>query len=229
MNGSKDSVRFPGESEGYRTARNELLAAESELRRNIESVASKRRKLPLGGQLAEDYAFDEIGEDSARRKVRLSELFAEGKDSLIVYSYMYGPKMEKPCVACTSILDGLEGEAPHVQQRVNLVVVAKSPIERIKKFTDNRGWTNLRLLSSAHCTYNADYHAESPEGDQMPALNVFVRRDGAIHHFYNTELLYAPSDPGQNARHVDQIWPLWNLFDLVPDGRGEKWNPSLSY
>jgi predicted dithiol-disulfide oxidoreductase (DUF899 family) len=229
MSESKHSVRFPGESEAYRNARNELLAAEADLRRNIEAVAAKRRGLPPGGKLPEDYVFQELGDDSAARKIRLSELFAEGKDTLIIYSYMYGPKMEKPCFACTSILDGLEGEAPHVMQRVNLAVVAKSPIARIKKFTDERGWRNLRLLSSSDCTYNRDYHAESPDGDQRPALNVFVRRDGVIHHFYNTELLYAPCEPGQDGRHVDQIWPLWNLFDLTPDGRGEKWHPELSY
>jgi len=97
------------------------------------------------------------------------------------------------------------------------------------EFANGRGWRNLRLLSSADNTYNHDYHAESPEGDQLPALNVFGRRAGAIHHFYNTELLYAPSAPGQDGRHVDMIWPLWNLFDFTPEGRGEKWYPRLSY
>jgi predicted dithiol-disulfide oxidoreductase (DUF899 family) len=228
MSDSKHSVRFPGESESYRAARNELLDAEIQLRSNIEAVAKKRRDLPLGGKLAEDYVFDEA-RGGAERKVRFSELFAEGKDTLIVYSFMYGPQMPEPCFACTSILDGLDGEAPHVIQRVNLAVVAKSPISRIMQFAKPRGWRNLRLLSSADCTYNRDYHAESPEGNQLPALNVFVRRAGAIHHFYNTELLYVPSEPGQDGRHVDLIWPLWNLFDYTPDGRGEKWYPRLSY
>jgi predicted dithiol-disulfide oxidoreductase (DUF899 family) len=41
--------------------------------------------------------------------------------------------------------------------------------------------------------------------------------------------LYAPTEPGQDGRHVDQIWPLWNLFDFMPEGRGEKWYPRLSY
>lgn len=92
-----------------------------------------------------------------------------------------------------------------------------------------RGWRNLRLLSSAHNSFNADYHGETSDGGQIPALNVFVRRDGKIYHFYNTELLYAQSTPGQDPRHVDLIWPLWNLFDLTPEGRGTKWNPQLAY
>ena len=231
MSTARHEVRFPGESAAYRDARNELLDAEIDLRRSIEWVAAKRRGLPLGGQVTEDYAFDEAveGDGSAPRKVRLSELFADGKDTLVIYSFMYGPQMPAACSSCTSILDALDGEAPHVVERVNLAVVAKSPIARIMEFANGRGWRNLRLLSSADSTYNRDYHAESPEADQWPALNVFVRRDGVIHHFYNTELLYAPFDPGQDGRHVDSIWPLWNLFDLTPDGRGEKWHPQLSY
>ena len=225
MSESRHSIRFPGERDSYRAARNELLEAEMELRRNIEAVAARRRQLPLGGRVEQDYVFDQSGGG----KVQLSELFADGKDSLIIYSYMYGPQMAQPCVSCTSILDALDGEAPHVMQRANFFVVAKSPIERIMKFTTERGWRNLQLLSSANNTYNRDYHAESEKGDQLPALNVFVKRDGAIHHFYNTELLYAPSEPGQDGRHVDQIWPLWNLFDFMPEGRGEKWYPRLSY
>jgi predicted dithiol-disulfide oxidoreductase (DUF899 family) len=229
MSHSNYSVRFPGESDSYRSARNELLAAETELRRNIEAVAAKRRSLPLGGQVPEDYIFHEIGEDSAVRKVRLSELFAGGKDTLITYSYMYGPNMAQPCPNCTSILDALDGEAPHVTERTNLAVIAKSPITRIKEFAKARGWRNLRLLSSADCNYNRDYHAEKPDGGQDSALNVFIRRDGATHHFYSAELQFGPVDAGSDPRHVDLIWPLWGLLDLTPEGRGEKWHPRLSY
>lgn len=217
-------VNFPGESDAYRNARNELLGAETELRRQIESVAAMRRELPLGGPVKEDYIFD-----TEKQRVRLSELFAPGKDTLVVYSFMFGPQMAQPCTACTSILDALDGEAPHVMQRVNLAVVAKSPIERILNFTRGRGWRNLPLYSSANNTYNSDYHGETSKGAQMPALNVFTRRNGRVHHFYNSELLYAPGDPGQDARHVDLIWPLWSVFDLTPEGRGEKWYPQLSY
>ena len=221
---SKHSVRFPGETQSYRSARDQLLDAEIALRRNLEDVAANRRKLPLGGEIREDYTFD-----SEKGPVRLSQLFTDGKDTLVVYSFMFGPKMAEPCPLCTSILDGLDGEAPHIRQRVNFAVIAKSPIERIRKFARERGWRNLPLLSSANNTYNQDYHAEAANGGQMPALNVFVRRDGRIHHFYNAELLYAPAESGQDGRHVDLIWPLWNVFDYTPDGRGVDWNPRLTY
>src|SRR6266498_720287 len=227
------SIRFPGETEQYRAARDELLQAEIELRRGLEAVAGLRRRLPLGGPLKEDYLFEEAtagaGGVETVRQVRLSELFAEGRDSLILYSFMYGPEMPAACPSCTSILDGLDGTAPHVQQRVNFAVVAKSPIQRIRSFARERGWRHHRLLSSAQNSYKADYQGETAKGEQMPALNVFTRRGGRIYHTYCTELLFAPTEPGQDPRHVDLIWPVWQLFDVTPEGRGTGWNPRLSY
>ena len=220
--------RFPGENAGYRKARDDLLKAELALRRSVEAVAAKRRKLPSGGPVPQDYEFEEADEFGNARRVRMSELFRRG-DSLVVYNYMYGPAMAKPCPMCTAMLDSLDGAAKHAGQRVDLVVVAKSPIERIRTFARERGWKNLRLLSSANNTYNRDYFGESEDGSQNPMLNVFTRRGGAIHHTWGSELLFAPEDPGQNARHVDMIWPLWNVLDTTPEGRGKDWYPRLEY
>jgi predicted dithiol-disulfide oxidoreductase (DUF899 family) len=230
---SLHAVRFPGESATYRTARNKLLEHEIELRQQIEAVAAERRTLPPGGPLLEDYVFDELvreDEHSAlRREVRFSELFAKGKDTLAVYSYMFGPQMAAPCPMCTSMLDSLDGSAPHIAQRINLVVVAKSPINRILEAARGRGWRHLRVLSSAENTYNRDYHGENAKGAQLPTLNVFVRRAGRIFHTYCSEALFAPAARGQDGRHVDSIWPLWNVLDLTPDGRGATWYPKLAY
>lgn len=222
---SHHTVRFPNESDAYRDARDELLTAEIALKRQIEEVAAQRRRLPLGGEVPEDYEFDEVGGGS----VRLSQLFADGKDTLMLYSFMYGPEMKAPCVMCTSILDALDGESPHVVQRVNFAVVAKSPAERIEQFARPRGWRNLRLLSSSRNTYNHDYQGEDAKGAQMPSMNVFVRRDGRIHHFWHSELLFSAWERGEDGRHVDLIWPLWNMFDMTPDGRGTHWYPRLRY
>lgn len=232
MSTPRHNVRFPGESPSYRAARNKLLDAEIEMRRAIEAAAAQRRTLPLGGEIPENYRFHEIVRAPGGEEIRaatISELFARGMNSLIVYSFMYGPEMARPCPLCTSIIDALDGEAPHVVQRINLAIVAKSPIKRIREFAAERGWRNVRLLSSEGTTYNRDYQGENSAGDQMPALNVFVRRGEKVYHTYCTELLFAPSEPGQDGRHVDAIWPLWNLFDFTPEGRGEKWNPKLSY
>jgi predicted dithiol-disulfide oxidoreductase (DUF899 family) len=224
-----DEIRFPGESATYRSARNALLKDEMALRAQIEAVAARRRKLPLGGAIPKDYVFGELASDGAVRQVRMSELFAPGKDTLIVYNYMFGPHVAAPCVSCTSILDGLDGQSAHVNQRVNFVVVAKSPIERVMDVARERRWSHLRLLSSADNTYNRDYYGENERGDQQPSLNVFAKRNGRIRHFYQSELLFAPGERGQDGRHVDLIWPLWNLFDLTPEGRGTKWYPRLRY
>jgi predicted dithiol-disulfide oxidoreductase (DUF899 family) len=149
--------------------------------------------------------------------------------TLVLYSFMYGPEMERPCPSCTSILDSLDGEAPHIAQRVALAVVAKSPMPRIRAFADERGWRNLRLVCSAGNDYNRDYHGESADGSQTPMLNVFTRRDGEIRHFWGSELLHAPREPGQEPRHVDAIWPLWSVLDATPEGRGTEWSPRLEY
>lgn len=220
----KHANRFPGESARYRTARNRLLAEETELRRHVERVARLRRKLPLGGEVPDDYVFDA----PAGARVKLSELFGD-KDTLLIYSYMFSPKMAQPCPMCSSFIDSLDGAATHLAQRANLAIVAKSPIDRIYDFASKRGWRNLRLLSSASNNYNRDYHGEAPNGGQLPMLNVFTRRKGKLYHTYATELQFMKPDKGQNERHLDMLWPLWNLLDVTPEGRGTDWFPSLNY
>jgi predicted dithiol-disulfide oxidoreductase (DUF899 family) len=219
---------YPNESPEYRVARDELLEAESGLRAQVEAVAALRRTLPLGGEAKQDYAFDELATDGSPRKVALSELFAPGKDSLLIYGFMFGPEMERPCPMCTSFLDSLDGAAPHIRQRINLAVSARSPIERVAEFGASRGWSNLRLLSSANNSFQHDYLAEGDDGSQWPMANVFVRRGGAIHHFWGTELLFRDFPTG-NSRHVDMLWPLWNALDTTPEGRGSDWYPGLDY
>jgi predicted dithiol-disulfide oxidoreductase (DUF899 family) len=220
------SKRFPNESTAYRTARDKLLEAEMALREQAEAVAAQRRALPPGGEVPEDYVFEE---GDPARKVRLSELFGD-KSILLLYSYMYGPNMAQPCSSCTAILDSLDGEAPHIAQVVSIAAVARSPIARFRAVAQDRGWRRLRLLSSANNTYHRDYHGESETGSQLPVLNAFTRGpDGIIRHAYATELLFAPHPPGQGSRHVDAIWPLWGALDYSPQGRGAETGPKLSY
>jgi predicted dithiol-disulfide oxidoreductase (DUF899 family) len=206
-----------------------------ELRGAIERVAAQRRALPAGGPVPEDYVFAEVAEGGG--EVRFSELFAPGKDTLVIYSFMFprysgdtrpGPEgetgglplAETPCPSCTSILDSLDGAARHLRRRINLAVVAKSEPGRIRTFARERGWRHLRLLSSHANSYNRDYHAESPAGDQIPILNVFVREGDRLRHAWATELMFAPRQEGLQARHVDAIWPIWNVLDMTPEGRG---------
>jgi predicted dithiol-disulfide oxidoreductase (DUF899 family) len=230
-------IAFPGESPEYRAARDRLLAQEVELRRAMEDVAAARRALPPGGLLAEDYVLQGAGADGNPTAVRLSELFAPDKDSLVVYSMMFprdprddrpGPA-DGPCPSCVAFLDQLDGAVEHASQHINLAVIAKAPIERVLAFARERGWRRLRLLSSAGTTYNRDYLAESPEGHQRPMLNVFHRDGDTIRHFWGSELFYAPMEPGQDTRHVGTLEPVWNLFDLTREGRRPDWDEQLRY
>jgi predicted dithiol-disulfide oxidoreductase (DUF899 family) len=194
-----------------------------------------------------DYVFQGTGADGAPTDVRLSELFEPGRDSLVIYSFMFprdpgdqtpGPRdgetarlplAEGPCPSCTALLDQLDGAAEHASQRVNLAVIAKAPLARVLAFAHERGWSRLRLLSSAGNSYNTDYFAETPDGIQRPMLTVFHREGEVIRHFWSSELLYAPSDDGQEPRHVGTLEPLWNLFDLTPEGRPVDWVEQFSY
>jgi predicted dithiol-disulfide oxidoreductase (DUF899 family) len=239
-------VSFPGESAEYRAARDQLLAQEIGLRRAMESVAAARRLLPPGGVVPEDYVFQGLGADGALGEVSLSELFEPGRASLVIYSFMFPrdpddtrpgpprgktallPLEEGPCPSCVAFLDQLDGAAEHAGQHLNFAVVAKTPLPRLLTFAEERGWRRLRLLSSAGNTYNRDYLAETADGAQRPMLNVFHRDGETIRHFWGSELFYAPTDPGQDPRHVGTLEPLWNLFDLTPEGRPD-WDEQLSY
>ena len=190
--------------------------------------------LPLGGEIPEDYIFEEgsadLNEADTARQVPLSELFRPGKDTLAICSFMLGPKMKAACSMCSSIIDGLNATAVHATQRINLAVVAMSPLERLRTFARERGWNRLRLLSSGGNNYNRDYYGktatgtsfiEVPEGEvwEMPMMNVFHRDGELIRHFWGSELFYAPTEPGQDPRHLDLVNPELGLIDLTPDGR----------
>ncbi|HSR82968.1 MAG TPA: DUF899 family protein [Streptosporangiaceae bacterium] len=241
------AATFPAESAEYRAARDRLLEQEIDLRRAMEAVAAARRQLPPGGIVPQDYIFQADRPDGRRSDVRMSDLFAPGKDSLVIYSMKFPrarddhrpeppdgqtsllPAAEWPCASCTAFIDQLDGAAEHAAQHVNLAVAAKAPIERIRAFAGERGWRRITLLSSAGNTYNRDYLAETADGEQQPMLNVFHREGRIVRHFWGSELFYAPADPGQEPRHVGTVEPLWNLYDLTPEGRGTDWEEQLSY
>jgi predicted dithiol-disulfide oxidoreductase (DUF899 family) len=216
-------VRVPHESAEYRAARTALLAEEIELRRHIERVAAKRRALPPGGPVTGDYRFQ--GEDGL---TDLAGLFGE-KQTLVAYSYMFGPQRERPCPMCTNLLGAWEGNAADIGQRVSLVVIARSPIERLVAWKRERGWKNLRLYSDVNGAYSRDYFGVSPDGSDDAALNVFTRRDGTIRHFWSGEMTGPTADPGQDPRGAPDAGPLWMVLDCTPEGRGKDWYPALDY
>jgi len=220
---ARSPVRFPNESPEYRAARTALLAEELELRRHLERVAQQRRDLPPGGEVGGDYQFE--GEEG---RVDFAGLFRD-KQTLGVYSYMFGPQRERPCPMCTALLGPLDGNAADLDQKMSLAVVARSPLDKLLAFKRERGWRNLRLYTDLNGNYSRDYFGLLPNGDEIPAYNVFTRRDGVIRHFWSGEMTGDSADPGQDPRGAPDLVPLWNFLDMTPEGRGGDWYPSLDY
>lgn len=219
----ENAVRYPNESAEYRAMRTALLAEEIELRRHIERVAAIRRALPPGGEVRGNYRFEGEGgpEDFAG-------LF-QGRQTLVAYSYMFGPQRERPCPMCTNLLGAWEGNAADIARQVSLVVIARSPIERLVAWKRERGWRNLRLYTDLDGAYTRDYLGILGDGSEIPALNVFTRRDGTIRHFWSNEMTGPTADPGQDPRGAPDPAPLWMVLDCTPQGRPAGWYPKLDY
>jgi predicted dithiol-disulfide oxidoreductase (DUF899 family) len=217
---AKNTIRHPNESDEYRRARQQLLIEEIELRRNQERVSSLRRNLPPGGEVPREYHFvAETGAD-----VTLADLFGN-HDTLVVYSYMFGPQREAPCPMCTSLMGGFDHKIADIRQRVAIAFTARSPIDRLIEAKKARGWTDLPVFSDESGDFTRDYVAA--DDADMPAYNVFVRRDGTIRHFWSEEIGGDMADPGQDPRGLEMD-PLWLVLDTIPEGRGD-WYPKLAY
>ena len=200
-------MRFPNESRAYRKARNLLLKEEQQLRAKVKSVAAKRRKLPLGGELQEDYVVQWANDGRVGRNVRLSTLFGD-KKTLLIYSFMFGPHWDKPCPSCTSLMDGFDRTWYSVSRNAAFVAIAKAPARKINAWARKRGWSQIPLVSGFKSTYQADYgHQGDTDDDQLAGMNVFRKRGRKIFHFWAAE------------GSLDTVWPYWNLMDLTPEGR----------
>lgn len=202
--------RYPNETPEYRSARDALLAEEQALVDRTRAVAAQRRLLPRGGRLKQDYEFVRATDDRLGQRVRFSELFGD-KDTLLLYSFMYGPHWDNPCPSCTSLVDGFDRTAYQVTRDAAFAAVAKAPADRINAWAKKRGWSQIELLSGSDCTYQRDYRCQGDSDDmQYPVMHVFRKHDDGIFHFWGTEL---------GANHVDTVWAYWNLMDFTPAGR----------
>jgi predicted dithiol-disulfide oxidoreductase (DUF899 family) len=128
---------------------------------------------------------------------------------------------------CTYLLDAWDRNADDIAQRASLVVVARSPMERMAAVKRERGWKNLRLAGVLTDAFTRD-HAASPDGGlDSGGAAVFTHRDGVIRHFWSQEMI--ASDPGQDPRCAPDPAPLWAVLDMTPEGRGADGYPSLRY
>ena len=156
----------------------------------------------------------------------LSQLFG-GKDTLVLYSMMFGPQREQACPMCTAMLTSWDGTARNLRERVAVAVTARSPIQRLLDFKKERGWRNLQIYSDTTGDYTRAY--VSANDDDIPGLSVFTRSDGTIRHFWSGEMSGEMADPGQDPRGATDLDPLWTILDLTPAGRGADWYPKLEY
>lgn len=223
--GVPDIVPKVGGGSDYRAARQALLEAEIALRDQIEAVAQQRRALPLGPAIEKEYVFDEgaPGSKPVFTTATLADLFDPGCDSLIVIHFMFEPGKEA-CPMCSMWADTYNAAARHIRQKTALALVAKAPIGELVAWAQKRGWHQLRLLSSFGNTFNADFHMEDKQA-QYPGLSVFKKdNEGAVHHFYTACALMS----ADKNRGIDLMSPVWNMFDLLPEGR-ENWLPQRDY
>ena len=203
-------LRFPNESRAYRDARDELLREEQELVVKVKAVAAKRRMLPPGGELREDYTFQWANEGKVGQRVKFSELFAD-KPALLLYSFMFGPNWDNPCLSCTSLMDGFDRSWYQVSRDAAFVAIAKAPAARINAWAKERRWSQIQLVSGFESTYQKDYRCQADSDDmQLPVMHVFRKQHGKIFHFWGTESM---------SNHLDTVWPYWNLMDFTPQGR----------
>ena len=208
------SLLMPGAGEEYRRSRERLREAEIDLRDRVEAVAAMRRALPLG-PVVPDYAFVE-----GDNRVRLSELFTDGKPYLILYHLMYWADDDDFCPMCSLWIDGFNGVAPHATQRANLVIASRAPFDRLQAWGERRGWHRLRLLSDDGPAFARDIDAEDAQGNPDSTVVVLAKDGDGVRHVYTAHPMLEDRERG-----IDLLCPVWNLFDLMPSGRGD-WYPT---
>jgi predicted dithiol-disulfide oxidoreductase (DUF899 family) len=215
-------ARHEGESPEYRKLRDEIQVAEVALRDQRERVAELRRSLPRDQGLA-DAVLEEV-RDGQRVEVRLSELFDDPAQPLVLMQFMFGKAQESPCPMCTAWADGYDGIVPHLTRNANFAVIVAGDVGAFADYARSRGWRNLRLVSAAGSALKRELGFETEDGRQHPGVSVFLREgDGLVHYFSQS------ADLGPDGfRGMDLLNPLWHFLDLLPEGRGEFF-PSKSY
>jgi predicted dithiol-disulfide oxidoreductase (DUF899 family) len=217
---SMSELRYPNESRAYREARDALLQEEQELVDKVKAVAAHRRRLPLGGELKEEYVFQWATDGKVGQRVKFSELFGD-KPTLLLYSFMFGPGWDNPCPSCTSLVDGFDRTSYQVTRHAAFVCIAKAPADRINTWARRRGWSQIALVSGFESPYQADYRCQGDSDDmQWPVMHVFRKREGKIFHFWGTEV---------TMNHMDTVWPYWNLMDFTPEGRPDLETPPQEF
>ncbi|HEY6160319.1 MAG TPA: DUF899 family protein [Bacteroidia bacterium] len=191
------------------TAKNEIekeiADLEKELMAQQEKLTALRKKIPAV-EVA-DYIF----KDKDGKEIRLSEMFGDKKELMLVHN------MGKGCPYCTLWADEYNGVIHHLENRVPFVVISPDAPEVMKNFAGGRNW-KFRIYSSAGNTFKKDVGFETEDKMVLPGVSVF-RKDDAGKIWHANKASFGPGD---------LFCGLWHFFDLLEDGAGN-WNPKYNY
>lgn len=203
-------------------ARKELLEKEKELSRQRDEMTRLRQQLPWR-KIEQTYEFD--GADGKRS---LLDLF-DSCSQLLVYHFMFGPDWPEGCKICSMCADHYDPLVVHLKARdVSMVTISRAPIETLQSFKQRMGW-NFEWVSSLNNEFNRDFGVtftdeEQAEGrmdynyrlgsfpvTECPGVSSFARNeDGEVFHTYSAY-----------SRGLENLLGIYNLLDLVPNGRNE--------
>ena len=234
-----------GTRNDWLAARLELLRAEKELTRRSDEVAQMRQELPWV-PVDKDYRFDVDGGSAS-----LADLF-RGRSQLIVYHFMFGPDYTAGCPSCSSIADGFNGIAVHLENHdVAFSAVSRAPLAKLQAFKKRMGWT-FPWASSFNSDFNDDFNVHFTEEQQREGgIEYNYRREshwrtlgsdtpvGQIAAMTGTDAAtYTRERPGMSAfvledgvvyhtystysRGVDSLWGMYQWLDRAPLGRNEQ-------
>jgi predicted dithiol-disulfide oxidoreductase (DUF899 family) len=165
------TTMMTGTREEWLAARLELLQAEKELTRRGDELARQRQALPWV-PVDQDYQFD-----TDEGRASLADLF-RGRSQLLVYHFMFGPDYTAGCPSCSSIADGFNGVAVHLDNHdVSLYAVSRAPVAKLQAYKERMGWT-FPWASSVGSNFNFDFSVSFTELEQ---------RSGGIEYNYRRE------------------------------------------
>jgi predicted dithiol-disulfide oxidoreductase (DUF899 family) len=229
-----------GTHEEWLTARLELLEAEKELTRRSDDLARQRRELPWV-PIEKEYRF-ETDEGSAT----LRDLF-RGRSQLLVYHFMFGPDYAAGCPTCSTIADGFNGFAVHLENHdVMLWAVSRAPLAQLQVYKQRMGWS-FPWGSSFGSDFNNDFQVSFTEEQQQAGVVEYNFRamdtrsdlsDEDVFPVYGTDLDTLNREaPGMSAfaleggvvyhtysayaRGLDALWGMYQWLDRAPRGRNE--------
>ncbi|MGC4046731.1 MAG: DUF899 domain-containing protein [Armatimonas sp.] len=216
----------------WRSARVKLLAREKALTKERDQINAQRRRLPMV-KVEKTYTFD-----TPDGKKTLLDLF-DGRRQLIVYHFMFGPDWTKGCMGCTGYIDALGDLSTLAERDTGLVLVSRTPLEKLEAYKAERGW-DLPWISSYGTDFNYDFHVTLDEniapieynykskeqliadrgGDsdlagELPGTSIFFRIGDDVYHTYSVY-----------ARGGEGVTDAISLLDLTPYGRQEDFEDS---